>query len=103
MAYKFSKGNRGLGDITFEDDADTGLDFDQDRIDLQTNGQTRLKINKNAKQLMECLELQSYTEKREPDKDAGYDHMNDALGYITWRLFNPLHLRAGKGTGIRLY
>ena len=66
-------------------------------------GKTRLKINKNAKRLIECLELQSYTEKGEPDKDAGYDHMNDALGYITWRLFNPLHLRAGKSTGIRLY
>lgn len=45
MAYKFSKGNRGLGDITFEDDADTGIDFDQDRIDLQTSGSTRLQVN----------------------------------------------------------
>jgi len=66
-------------------------------------GLVRLKINKKAKRLIECLELQSYTEKGEPDKDAGYDHMNDAIGYITWRLFNPLHLNAGKGTGIRLY
>lgn len=48
MAYKFSKGDRGLGDIKFEDDADTGLDFDQDRIDLQTNGQTRLKIDNSG-------------------------------------------------------
>ena len=24
MAYKFSKGTRGLGDITFEEDPDTG-------------------------------------------------------------------------------
>jgi len=45
MAYKFSKGNRGLGDITFEDDADTGIDFDQDKIDLQTGGLTRAQIN----------------------------------------------------------
>jgi hypothetical protein len=29
--------------------------------------------------------------------------MNDALGYITWRLFNPLHMGAGRKTGIRLY
>ena len=48
MAYKFSKGDRGLGDIKFEDDSDTGLDFDQDRIDLQTNGQTRLKIDNSG-------------------------------------------------------
>ena len=57
----------------------------------------------SAIKLIECLELQSYTEKGEPDKDAGYDHMNDALGYITWRLFNPLHMGAGRKTGIRLY
>ena len=66
-------------------------------------GQIRLQITKNCKRTIECLELQSYTEKGEPDKDAGYDHMNDALGYTVWRLFNPLHARSGRGTGIRLY
>lgn len=45
MAYNFSKGKRGLGDITFEDDSDTGIDFGEDRIDLQTNSSTRLKIS----------------------------------------------------------
>ena len=66
-------------------------------------GINRLKIHSSAKKLIECLELQSYTEKGEPDKEAGYDHMVDALGYICWRLFNPLHLGAGRRTGIRLY
>jgi hypothetical protein len=53
--------------------------------------------------VIECLELQSYSEKGDPDKDAGYDHMNDALGYVIWREFNPLHAGAGRGTGVRLY
>jgi len=66
-------------------------------------GQIRLQVTKNCKRTIECLELQSYTEKGDPDKDAGYDHMNDALGYVIWRLFNPLHARSGRGTGIRLY
>ncbi len=66
-------------------------------------GQIRLQIHSSATKLIECLELQSYTEKGDPDKEAGYDHMNDALGYITWRLFNPLHMGAGRKTGIRLY
>ena len=66
-------------------------------------GQKRLKIHSCAKKLIECIELQSYTEKGDPDKEAGYDHMVDALGYITWRLFNPLHLGAGRRTGVRLY
>jgi hypothetical protein len=53
--------------------------------------------------MIECLELQCYTEKGDPDKDGGHDHMNDALGYLIWREFNPLHAGAGRGTGIRLY
>ena len=66
-------------------------------------GQVRLHIHASCKRLIECLELQSYTEKGEPDKEAGYDHMNDALGYLIWREFNPLYARSGKRTGVRLY
>ena len=66
-------------------------------------GKVRLQVAAKCKRTIECLELQSYTEKGEPDKDAGYDHMNDALGYLVWREFNPLYARAGRGTGIRLY
>ncbi len=66
-------------------------------------GQVRLQVSHTCKRLIECLELQCYTEKGDPDKDAGHDHMNDALGYLVWREFNPLHAGAGRGTGIRLY
>ena len=66
-------------------------------------GQVRLQVAANCKRTIECLELQSYTEAGEPDKDAGYDHMNDALGYLVYRDFSMLHARAGRGTGIRLY
>ena len=66
-------------------------------------GQVRLQIAANCKRTIECLELQSYTEAGDPDKDAGYDHMNDALGYLVYRDFSMLHARAGRGTGIRLY
>jgi hypothetical protein len=66
-------------------------------------GQIRLQVSDTCKRLIECLELQSYTEKGDPDKDAGFDHMNDALGYLVWREFNPLHDGAGRGTGIRIY
>ena len=48
MAYKFSKGTRGLGDITFEDDSDTGIDFEQDTIKLETSGLTRLTIENDV-------------------------------------------------------
>ncbi len=48
MAYKFSKGNRGLGDIAFEDDADTGIDFEADTIKLETNGVERLVVNNDG-------------------------------------------------------
>ena len=66
-------------------------------------GQVRLQVSHTCKRLIECLELQCYTEKGDPDKDAGHDHMNDALGYLVWREFNPLHAGAGRSTGVRLY
>jgi hypothetical protein len=66
-------------------------------------GQVRLQISASCKRMIECLELQCYTEKGDPDKDSGHDHMNDALGYLVWREFNPLHMGAGRSTGIRLY
>jgi Terminase large subunit, T4likevirus-type, N-terminal/Terminase RNaseH-like domain len=66
-------------------------------------GQVRLQVVQGCKRVIECLELQCYSDKGEPDKDAGFDHMNDALGYLVWREFNPLHAGAGRGTGVRLY
>ena len=66
-------------------------------------GQVRLTIAASCRKVIECLELQSYNEKGDPDKEGGYDHMNDALGYVIWREFNPLHAGAGRGTGVRLY
>ena len=66
-------------------------------------GSVRLAISSHCKRLIECLELQSYTERGDPDKESGYDHMNDAIGYLIFREFNPLYARAGRGTGIRLY
>ncbi len=66
-------------------------------------GEVRLQVAANCKRTIECLELQSYTEAGDPDKDAGYDHMNDALGYLVYRDFSMIHHRAGRGTGIRLY
>ena len=66
-------------------------------------GEVRLQIAPSCKRTIECLELQSYTEAGDPDKDSGYDHMNDALGYLVYRDFSMLNARAGRGTGIRLY
>ena len=48
MAYNISKGDRSLGDIKFEEDQDTGIDFDQDKITLETNGTVRLQVDNNG-------------------------------------------------------
>ena len=66
-------------------------------------GESRLQIHVSCRKLIESMELQSYNEKGEPDKESGYDHMADAVGYLIWREFNPLFARAGKPTGIRIY
>ena len=74
---------------------------------LLENGrqEIRLQVLARCERMIECLELQSYSERNpeEPDKEAGYDHLNDSLGYVVWALYNPLHARAGRSTGIRLY
>ena len=67
-------------------------------------GEVRLTVDPSCKRLIECLELQSYTDKGEPDKEAGYDHMNDALGYIAHRCFEVGRATAGRSVrGIRVY
>jgi len=68
-------------------------------------GEIRVQILARCERMIECLELQSYSERNpsEPDKEAGFDHLTDSLGYVVWALYNPLHVRAGRGTGIRVY
>jgi len=45
MAYNTSKGARGLGDIKNEDDIDTQIDFDSDKITFKTNDVARVVID----------------------------------------------------------
>ncbi len=66
-------------------------------------GETRIHVSPKCIRLIECLEQQAYDDKGDPSKDQNLDHMNDALGYLVWREFNPLHMKSGRGTGIRLY
>ena len=48
-----------------------------------STGIRRLFITKRCKYTIEALERQTYKEgSSQPDKDSGYDHMNDALGYM---------------------
>ena len=68
-------------------------------------GERHLFVTPNCAKTIECLELQAYDEKTgEPAKDAGYDHMNDALGYIVHRIRAVENAQAGRKVGsIRLY
>ena len=63
----------------------------------------RLHIHPRCKKTIESLELQAYAEDGTPDKTMNLDHMADSLGYLIWKEFNPLHMNAGRGTGIRIY
>ena len=47
------------------------------------DGQRHLVIDPRCKQVIKSLERQTYKEgTSQPDKDSGFDHMNDALGYL---------------------
>lgn len=67
-------------------------------------GQSRLQIWHGCKKIIECLELQCWDDKSLlPDKQSGFDHLNDCLGYWLHRDFSMLHKNAGRATGIRVY
>jgi phage terminase large subunit len=69
-----------------------------------SKGRVRLAVYAGCRRVIECLELQSYDEKTgDPDKQNGYDHLNDALGYLCYREFNMIYTKAGNKTGIRIY
>lgn len=51
-------------------------------------GQRRLFIDPSCRRVIDSLEKQTYKQDTlVPNKDDGYDHMNDALGYATEMLF----------------
>jgi phage terminase large subunit len=53
-----------------------------------SSGIRQLYIDPKCKYTIEGLERQTYKEgSTQPDKDGGYDHMNDALGYMVDYLF----------------
>jgi len=52
------------------------------------NGERHLFFTDKCKQAIKSLERQTYKEgTSQPNKDDGYDHMNDALGYMVEYLF----------------
>jgi hypothetical protein len=53
-----------------------------------TTGVRHLFVSPSCKYTIEGLERQTYKEgSSQPDKDSGYDHMMDALGYMTDYMF----------------
>ena len=82
MSYKYSKGSTVQGDIKAADDSDrdTIIDFGEDRIDLQTNGSTRLKISGSQGQVTFNEE---YTF---PHSDGNRDQVltTDGDGSVSW-------------------
>ena len=55
---------------------------------LSSAGITTLYVDPKCKYVIECLEKQTYKEGTSvPDKDSGFDHMNDAVRYAVDALF----------------
>ena len=65
------------------------IDLSLDRINAvnsklkDTNGNRHIFVSKSCKTLIKGLQRQTYKEDTNiPDKEDGFDHMNDALGYL---------------------
>ena len=51
-------------------------------------GERQIIIHPKCKRLISCLERQIYKPgTSQPDKESGFDHLNDALGYAVSYLF----------------
>lgn len=67
-------------------------------------GETHLFLTPNCPKTIEDLELQSYTDKGEPDKESGHDHRCECVGYVCHRVKAVENAQAGRKVGsIRLY
>lgn len=61
---------------------------------LSADGKRHAFIDPRCRRSIECLEKQIYKEgTSEPDKDGGFDHLNDATGYYLYTRFayTPAH------------
>ena len=69
-------------------------------------GSMRLFVHPRCKHTIKALKNVTFKEGAEDyviDKTANIEHWTDGLGYLILAEYNPLHERAGRGTGIRLY
>jgi hypothetical protein len=67
-------------------------------------GETHLFFTPACVKTIEDMELQSYTEKGEPDKESGHDHRCECVGYPLHRIRAVENAQAGRKVGsIRLY
>lgn len=63
----------------------------QDMLYDADTGRRRVLIHPKARPLLKALAHMTYKEGTSiPDKDGGFDHMTDALGYLLWQEFNVL-------------
>lgn len=61
---------------------------------IHSEGTRRLKVNVDmCPSFVEALEKQAYDKNGEPDKSGGFDHLNDAAGYMIFYRF-PIRGRA---------
>lgn len=80
----------------FEVRAPAGPPLVVDRVNntnkmLLDGGRRRVRLHPEAKVLRTALASQVFKEgTSQPDKKSGYDHPNDALGYLLWQEFNVL-------------
>ena len=64
------------------------------------DNKVKIKIDPRCKKTVECLSKQTYKPGTQiPDKDSGYDHQNDALGYLASGIYPILREREPKELG----
>ncbi len=66
------------------------------------SGAVKLTISPRCKNLLECVRKHTYKEgTRQPAKDTGFDHFNDALGYVVNHMYPIRQAIRSQGQPIR--
>jgi len=64
------------------------------------DGTIRLTIDPKCRKLLDCIRKHTYKENtRQPAKDTGFDHFNDALGFLVNHLMpirQAIHAHPGQ-------
>tara|TARA_R110002153_G_scaffold152542_1_gene304120 strand:+ start:409 stop:1698 length:1290 start_codon:yes stop_codon:yes gene_type:complete len=75
----------GFRGVLYDESGNPFISDTVNKINLEFKSETgKIRITKNCHKTISAIEQQTYTDKGEPDKSSGIDHVLDAVRYLIW-------------------